>query len=179
MTPLRGLLVIRFTIFNGCVLAGLVAAWGQGLVQRAFEADASRISYAITALLAACLAGQAWRAWKLSRAFDALKRGTKPGGNLESGRVKALAKVEWMETAGTWLVMLGLLGTVVGFTMVFYGVDADSISADNVQRIVAALVQGMGVALYTTLVGIVAALWVDGNRRMIRTATICYWADAR
>ena len=71
------------------------------------------------------------------------------------------------------LVLLGLVGTVVGFIIALSGVDPNS--AGDVQSIapmVAELVRGMSVALYTTLVGAVTNLWLMVNYRILRTAAL-------
>ena len=54
------------------------------------------------------------------------------------------------------LVFLGLVGTVIGFIVALSGVDPGTIScAKAVGPMVANLIQGMSIALYTTLVGAV------------------------
>mgnify|MGYP001609886604 CR=1 FL=1 len=72
--------------------------------------------------------------------------------------------VEWI---GGSLVLLGLIGTVVGFIIAFSGVDpaiAGEVTA--ITPMVAALVAGMGTAMHTTLVGAVGYLWLDLNRAL-------------
>ena len=54
------------------------------------------------------------------------------------------------------LVFLGLVGTVIGFIVALSSVDPGTISiAKAVGPLVANLIQGMSIALYTTLVGAV------------------------
>jgi hypothetical protein len=77
-------------------------------------------------------------------------------------------------------VTLGLLGTVIGFAMALSGVDSASLaSAAGVQKVAGQLMAGMRTAINTTIVGAVLGLWLDVNRRMIRTATVSLAEDAR
>jgi hypothetical protein len=62
------------------------------------------------------------------------------------------------------LVYIGLIGTIVGISLVFVGVTPES--AGNVTAVVplvARLIQGIGIALYTTLLGSVGYLWLSLN----------------
>lgn len=57
------------------------------------------------------------------------------------------------------LVKLGLLGTVIGFVLMLRSVGAvESFDVGDVQRIMQLMSQGMGVALYTTLVGLLSSM---------------------
>lgn len=66
------------------------------------------------------------------------------------------------------LVLLGLIGTVLGFVIALSGVDPQA--AGDVRAItpmVSDLISGMSVALYTTLVGAVLNLWLMVNYRIL------------
>ena len=113
----------------------------------------------------------------MSLRLNALKsRGPRPACEAESD--KDIAKTEWLASVSEWLVALGLLGTVVGFSMALAGVDQGALStANGAQSAVTALMQGMRVALNTTLLGAALALWHEVNVRMLKTALAVYWAD--
>ena len=65
------------------------------------------------------------------------------------------------------LVFLGLIGTVAGFMIALSGVDPRRAGdATSVAPMVATLIDGMGLALATTLVGAVINLWLVTCRRM-------------
>jgi hypothetical protein len=151
--------------------------WSTGYLRPVFATDQSRLTFAIAALFAV---GWLW-AWKevitVSRALNASKRdGARPAS--EAVRDKALAKTEWLGSLSEWLVGLGLLGTIVGFSMALSGIDQGTVaSANGAQSAVTALMQGMRVALNTTLLGAALALWHEVNVRMLRTALATYWAD--
>jgi biopolymer transport protein ExbB/TolQ len=66
------------------------------------------------------------------------------------------------------LVLLGLIGTVIGFIIALSGVDPQQ-AADvaAIGPMVSTLIQGMSVALYTTLVGAVLNIWLMVNYRLL------------
>ena len=66
------------------------------------------------------------------------------------------------------LVLLGLVGTVIGFIVALSGVDPQKVpSVENVAPMVARLINGMSIALYTTLVGSVLHLWLMVTQRIL------------
>jgi hypothetical protein len=65
----------------------------------------------------------------------------------------------WWFTSAT--IKLGLLGTVVGFIVMASQIgDMPSLDFDQVQVLLKRMTQGMAIALYTTLVGLIANLWL-------------------
>lgn len=171
------LLLYRFIIFNGLMLAVTAALGWSGYLVPLFENDTSRLTLVITALF---LVGWLW-SWRkivtVSLELNDVKlRGARPA--CEAQRDKELAKAEWLGTVSEWLVALGLLGTVTGFSMALTGVDRDGLSSvSGVQSAVAQLMLGMRVALNTTLLGASCALWHEVNVRMLKTALAVYWAE--
>ena len=70
----------------------------------------------------------------------------------------ALFVAWWFATAA---IKLGLLGTVVGFIAMSLQVgEMRSLDFDQVQVLLKRMTQGMAIALYTTLVGLIANLWL-------------------
>ena len=71
------------------------------------------------------------------------------------------------------LVLLGLIGTVIGFIIALSGVDPEKASQfESISPMVSTLIQGMSTALYTTLVGAVLNLWLMTNYQMLATGTV-------
>lgn len=65
-------------------------------------------------------------------------------------------------------VSVGLVGTVIGFSLSLSGVNPDSVSnAALVGPMVASLMEGMAIALTTTLVGTVAMIYAEFGNRLI------------
>lgn len=134
---------MKLLMFNIAAIALLGAAIGEGYLDAAVIGTTG-IGTAIIGAVFLC--GQ-WRTWQAARS----------GGGV----------VKVRHVADT-LVMLGLIGTVLGFIVALSGVDPAS--AGDVSRVtdmVAKLVEGMGVALWTTLEGSVLSLWLTINRRII------------
>ena len=69
-------------------------------------------------------------------------------------RLKVSNRIAFVNYKANSLVFLGLVGTVIGFIVALSGVDPVTINiAKAVGPLVANLIQGMSIALYTTLVG--------------------------
>lgn len=65
----------------------------------------------------------------------------------------------WWFAAAT--IKLGLLGTVVGFIVMASRIgQMPSFEIEQVQTLLKQMTQGMAIALYTTLVGLIANLWL-------------------
>jgi MotA/TolQ/ExbB proton channel family len=73
--------------------------------------------------------------------------------------------VEWL---ATHVVRIGLLGTVVGLIIAFSAAKAGgSADPNEIRPMIAAVVDGMYVSLYSTLLGIVTNLWLKINLRLL------------
>jgi hypothetical protein len=130
--------VIRLAILNFGFCCFLAWAWWLGYVGFVFTHDVSHISYLISGLFAASMAGV------------------------------FLGRTGHLERAEVWLVTLGLIGNVVGFIIALQNIDTGSLgTAEGVQKVAASLLAGMGVAFCSTLVGAVAALWISINAWVI------------
>ncbi|NQU62330.1 MAG: MotA/TolQ/ExbB proton channel family protein [Rhodospirillales bacterium] len=71
------------------------------------------------------------------------------------------------------LVLLGLIGTVIGFIIALSGVDPKAVSdVENVATMVSTLINGMSVAMNTTLVGAVLYVWLTVNYGILTTGTV-------
>lgn len=174
---LSNLLLYRFAILNGLAGALVIGLWWSGHLVPVFTADESRLTFAIAGLFAV---GWVWMVKEIVKASAALNRsklyGERPGSN--AGRDKDFAKIEWLGSVSEWLVALGLLGTVIGFSIALSGIDQAAVArADGAQSAVTTLMQGMRVALNTTLLGAALALWHEVNVRMLKTALAVHWAD--
>lgn len=173
---MSNLLFYRFCITNtllGC-LAG--ALWLQGYVWPVIEGGAP-LTYGILALFGvgwvSCLAGciNVGHDLNLAKLY-----GHEVASSYEAD--KAGLKTEWLDNIGQWLVGLGLLGTVIGFSIALSGIDQGAVAdASGAQGAVAQLMNGMKVALNTTLLGASLAIWHEINMRMLRTAMGCLWLD--
>src|SRR5918996_1188603 len=88
-------------------------------------------------------------------------------------KLKLAARIAPVRHIANSLVLLGLIGTVIGFIIALSGVDAGAATDVNaVGRMVSTLIGGMSVALYTTLVGAVLNIWLMVNYRLLESGTV-------
>lgn len=167
---LRNLLLYRFILVNMILLAGLSIAYNHGLIQHVMEGDTTGIVYAVAALFSICWFNTVRRIGQVSHEINSLK---KRGRGDVAGSINSqmIIKTEWMRDTSNWLVGLGLIGTVVGFGVALSGIDQSSLAeASGVQASVGKLMEGMRIALNTTIAGAVLGMWNEINQRMYKTA---------
>ena len=88
-------------------------------------------------------------------------------------RLKLTHRIAVVRQIAASLVLLGLIGTVVGFIIALSGVEPDQ--AADVKAIstkVSNLIAGMSTALYTTLVGSVLNVWLMANYHLLAGGTV-------
>ncbi len=189
----RYLLVVRFALVNIVATALLIAASLQGWLDGVFAVRLWEFSGGIFAVFLYGLTLCGARVWRHSVELNDVKAGT-PDPESQAGRYLSQAQVARAESrslqAGALrlkltnrvvgvrhianaLVFLGLIGTVIGFIIALSGVDPESASkAENVAAMVATLIGGMSVALYTTLIGAVLYIWLTVAHRILVTGTV-------
>ena len=70
-------------------------------------------------------------------------------------------------------MLLGLIGTVLGFIIALSGVDPEKTSDVNaIAPMVSTLIQGMSTALYTTLIGSILNVWLMANYQLLTGGTV-------
>lgn len=169
---MSNLLIYRFVLFNllvGVAVAGL--ATRTPLIEMVVT-DSTFICMLIVALFVVGFLGVTKEVIVTTR----MRNGSVPPP--KGGRDKDLEKVAWLEDVSEWLVRLGLIGTVIGFAIALTGVAASNVgTVEGAKETVIALMNGMRIAIDTTILGAATALWHGINVRMLRTALISYWAD--
>lgn len=190
----RYLLLVRFALVNIVATALLIAAWLQGWLDGII---ADRMNFFLCGIIFAVfvygLAICALRVWQTSAALNDIESGgetaraiavrymyaEKPGRGpnlaerIEMMRLKLGHAAQMVRQIANMLVFLGLVGTVIGFIIALSGVRPDAVSSpDSVAPMVATLIQGMSVALYTTLVGAVLNIWLIVSHRILATGTV-------
>ncbi len=189
---LKYLLLLRFGLVNLVAFALLGAAWAQGLVARVINADVTNmvVLICVVFLIGLILAG--YRLWKVSkqlnaaynfnpkersRASDFLKKtkgknATSRANIAQALRLKLFSRIVHIRYISNSLTVLGLIGTVLGFIIALSGVDPDVASNPSaISPMVAQLIEGMSVALYTTLVGSILSVWLGLIYQMLATGT--------
>ena len=108
--------------------------------------------------------------------YVALLRGTKGDtrGILAAAlRLKLSQRVAVIRQVAGSLVLLGLIGTVVGFIIALSGVQPEQASdVKAITPMISTLISGMSTALYTTLVGAVLNVWLMINYQLLAGGTV-------
>lgn len=181
-------LFFRLAAVNLAALALLGAAFGEGWAQQVFASDSTGITWVIAAVFAAGLMLSLLKGWKLScevecaRSFDPCAGtwarefldgtlGRSAGGRTIAAsvlRMQVVSRIAPVRHVAAALVLLGLIGTVVGFILALSGISV-SMAHDvgAVAGMITRLIAGMSVALYTTLEGAVLSLWLTVNHQML------------
>jgi hypothetical protein len=191
----RYLLLLRFGVVNLVGIALLGAAYLQGWVGQIFAADQTRLTSIIFVIFVMGLGLCAWRIVQTSRELNAAKefepfapkpsralaytatmKGRAPESRAISAtglRSKLMNRTMVIRNVANSLVFLGLIGTVIGFIIALSGVKPEmAAEAGSIGPMVSTLIDGMSVALYTTLVGAVLNVWLMVNFRLLVTGTV-------
>ena len=189
---LKYLLLLRFGLVNLVAFALLGAAWAQGLVAKVINADVTNMVVLICAVFITGLILAGYRLWKVSqqlnaaynfnpkeksRAADFLKqtkgKDAPSRANITQAlKLKLFSRIVHIRYIANSLTVLGLIGTVLGFIIALSGVDPDVASnPSSISPMVAQLIEGMSVALYTTLVGAILSVWLGLIYQMLATGT--------
>lgn len=191
--PFRFVLVLRFALLNLIAFALLGVAHSQGLIERVIEADRTWLSVVIFIVFLFGLALCAVKVFQTSRDLNSARRLNPSSSDrlhylkplcapaepesrtILSGalRLKLSHRIAIVRHIANALVLLGLIGTVLGFIIALSGVDPDN-AADlsNVAPMVSNLIAGMSTALYTTLVGAVLNMWLMANHQLLASGTV-------
>ncbi len=191
--PYRSLLLLRFTLLNVLAFALLGVAYSQGYVHRVIQADQTYLSVVIFLVFLVGLVLCAQRIWQTNSEIDAINSpsGLKSKGinhlvsainsasadsraNLSgSMRLRLAHRISVVRHLGNTLVLLGLIGTVLGFIIALSGVNPEQASDVNaIAPMVSTLIQGMSTALYTTLIGSILNVWLMANYQLLSGGTV-------
>jgi hypothetical protein len=189
----RYLLLLRFALVNVLAFALVGAAAGQGWVAQLMISEGSEFSLAIVMVFAVGLLWSARRAVEISQGLNEVKRYEQDGTPPMPAYLRAIAARDGQSRAllastlklrlvsrivpvkhiANSLVLLGLIGTVIGFIVALSGVEPDA-AADvaAIGPMISTLIDGMAIALYTTLVGSLLHVWLMINVRLLESGTV-------
>tara|TARA_B100000686_G_scaffold129578_1_gene136729 strand:- start:3519 stop:4133 length:615 start_codon:yes stop_codon:yes gene_type:complete len=189
---LKYLLLLRFGLVNLVAFALLGAAWAQGLVAKVINADITNMVLLICTVFIVGLVLAGYRLWKVSKQLNAAynfnpkeksrasdfiaktkgKDASSRANITQALRLKLFSRIIHIRYIANSLTILGLIGTVLGFIIALSGVDPDVASNPSaISPMVAQLIEGMSVALYTTLVGAILSVWLGLIYQMLATGT--------
>jgi MotA/TolQ/ExbB proton channel family len=192
----RRLHVLQFALVNIVSAALCTAAWLEGWLEGAFNGASLWLCLLIVATFVYGLVYCGLGLQRVGRELDDLNAGSpradsraawylaQLGGAGADRRVTvtgllrlqlAQAPSAVRHIAGI-LVFMGLVGTVIGFIVALSGVDPQKVPAvDNVAPMVARLINGMSIALYTTLIGSVLHLWLMLTQRILAGSALALY----
>jgi hypothetical protein len=128
----------RCVVVQAIGAAGIVGLWVAGIANKPFEGDNAFLCWLIVGVAGLGILCVFLQRWR---------------------------DVEWL---ATHVVRLGLLGTVVGLIIAFSAAKAGgSADLNEVKPMIAAVVDGMYVSLYSTLLGVGTNLWLKINLRLL------------
>ena len=189
----RHLLVLRFALINLVAMAMLGAAYMHGFVDMVFAGDQTRLSIVIFGVFVTGLVLCSSKVTRVSRELNAVRgvdrhQFSEAAGYMaavrgRSGESRAMVagalrlelshRVAVVRHIANSLVLLGLIGTVIGFIIALSGVDPQKASEfESISPMISTLIEGMSTALYTTLVGGIFNLWLMVNYHLLATGTV-------
>ncbi len=187
------LLLLRFGLINLVGLGLLALAQVHGWVALTLSADQTRLVVVIFLVFLAGLANCTYRIVQTSRElnrirpFDPLvpslaaqflaktrgRTGESRSILISALRLKLTQRIAIVRNIANSLVLLGLIGTVIGFIIALSGVDPDTAGDFSaVAPMVSTLIDGMSTALFTTLVGAVLNVWLMVNYHILAGGTV-------
>lgn len=188
----------QFAALNLPAVMLLGMAWHRGWLDTLVAADPTRLTLVIVAVFVAGMVLAVHRLWRLDQEIECVhsfspcadswaRRYRDEVRNRSSGsrslaastlRIRVTDYIAVVRHVAASLVLLGLIGTVVGFIVSLSGVDPEKAAdVSSMTPMVATLIQGMSVALYTTLAGAVANLWLMVNYRLVTSTTVRLLTD--
>jgi MotA/TolQ/ExbB proton channel family len=128
----------RCVVLQAIGAAGILGLWIAGIANKPFEGDNAFLCWLIVGVAGLGILCVFLQRWR---------------------------DVEWL---ATHVVRVGLLGTVVGLIIAFSAAKAGgSADLNEVKPMIAAVVDGMYVSLYATLLAIATNLWLKINLRLL------------
>jgi hypothetical protein len=189
----RYLLVLRFAILNLTAIALVASVWAQGWLDQMIATDRYHLVKLNVGVFVVGLVLCGSRIMKLSRELNALRTGDLPADSrigqylrearglepasrallAESMKMKFGVRLGHIRHLASTIVLIGLIGTVVGFIIALSGVNGEAASdARAIAPMVSTLLFGMAIALYKTLVGSVLNLWLMMNYRLLEAGSV-------
>jgi hypothetical protein len=187
------LLALRFGVVNLIALVLLGAAWLKGWLTSLVISDTTHLVAAIAGVFVVGFVLCARTALQISGELNQVRaRHRRPSSRVASylasiaGRdgqsrailastlkLKLASRIAPIRHVANSLVILGLIGTVIGFIIALAGVDPEAAAdVSSIGPMVSTLIDGMSVALHTTLVGSVLNVWLMLNYRLVEGGSV-------
>ena len=186
------LLLLRFALVNVVGVIFLFASYSQGYIQKAINADITNVILLIFVLFLIGFLISALRTFWISKQLNYAEANSKNENSISSKylknikgldassrsnlassmRITLATKINFVKFIANTLVILGLIGTVIGFIIALSGVDGSvSSNPEEISNMITTLIQGMSVALYTTLAGSICSVWLNICYQILSSGT--------
>lgn len=180
------LLLSKFIIFNSLCWFIVFYIHQLGWLTKLVFSDITFISQGIAFLFLLGWVVSLFWAYIISKEFKEVKKGNitflikkfyshdvdfSEARNQESLKLFLSTRIAWIRTIAWMLVMIGLIGTGVGFTHLLLNLNfADLLNPSTIAAASTVLNHGLGTALYANIVGASTNLWLLYNYYMIENA---------
>lgn len=164
------LLLMRAILLNAGGLALVWVGIDKGAVQNILSMDQTYISESILVVFAFGWLLCMFRIWECSRALNRAKRETLTGfpTAYDEFHVYCSQRRNPIDVTAKLLPMGGLAGTVYGFLMAMSEMDVVNLTSSAMAgQEVGHVINYMGVALVTTLAGVITKIYLTMNQRML------------
>jgi hypothetical protein len=199
-TQLQNTLLYKWLIINSFALLLLYIAWLQGWIVLVLVSDTSYLSWAIALVFAVFWLTSSYHILLLNREFTRFstaaphgiaaeyftklrtksrnQRGAPVDQTLLASalRLRLQMPIHIVNQVANTLILLGLIGTVVGFVIAVSGLGESIGQGDSLERVksvMSQIINGMSVALFTTLAGsLLGGIWLQVHYQLLlRAAT--------
>lgn len=162
------LLFARFLFINLILIVGAGAAPYFGLAQPLYVQDTTSLTYGISAVFLYGLVKSAVAAWRLSGGLDSYRSIDDACYGHDVTRNKA--RLGTITEVANMLVMLGLIGTIIGFSVSASMLATTDLSnLDSLAKNMSKMGEGLSIAFNTTLLGSIFYVWLRVNLRILTT----------
>ena len=186
------LLLLRFALVNLVGVIFLLVLYSQGYIQKAINADITNVIFLIFVLFLIGFLISTLRTFWISKQLNYAESNSKNENSISSDylkkikdldassrsnlassmRIKLATKINFVKFIANTLVIIGLIGTVIGFIIALSGVDGSvSSNPEEISKMITTLIQGMSVALYTTLAGSICSVWLNICYQILSSGT--------
>lgn len=144
---------LRWFLFLNLIIVGGFLAWLYGFVGEVWEVDITRITLIILAVFVYFSVWCGIKTFKLCCLGKAISVKEQE----RFSKIDRTSEYGWF--AASILMGLGMTGTVIGFILILSNFETIDVSkTQTIQAMVMSLGRNLGVALYTTLLGLVFSI---------------------
>ena len=192
------ILIYSYLLINSFFTLLLYASYLLGWIDKVYASDSSYLSYVISIIFIFAWIVSIYLALWLNRETNKLNQSLEDGIAEDYFKIvkkkiskseflnndhsllanmlqaKLYLRIKFISYIANLLILLGLIGTVIGFIIAVGGLGDSLAGGQNlarVQTVLGQIVNGMGVALFTTLLGsIFGGIWLQLHYEILSTA---------